>query len=107
MKALTWMRKLAATTALLALTLALVAPIAEANVPRRPIDRPEGPPEPNPTEVGDPDDGAGLLVAVWTPWGNQVVILRQGVIRYVIALFGVETWESTRGARAQRGSHAR
>lgn len=69
MKALTWMRKLAATTALLALTLALVAPIAEANVPRRPIDRPEGPPEPNPTEVGDPDTGNNvpreLLIRLW------------------------------------------
>lgn len=54
MRALTRMRLLAAVCALLLL---MLAPIATANVPGRPIDRPDGPPDPDPTMVGDPDTG--------------------------------------------------
>lgn len=57
MSALTRMRRLAA-----ALTLLLfVTTTSLAGIPGRPIDRPEGPPEPNPTEIGDPDAGHGGL----------------------------------------------
>ncbi len=55
-------------TGLLALLCALmlgIATIANANIPGRPIDRPEGPPDPDPTMVGDPDAGNGGLVANW------------------------------------------
>ena len=57
MRALTRMRTLAAALALLL----FLTSTALANVPSRPIDRPEGPPEPNPTEVGEPDTGHGGL----------------------------------------------
>ena len=57
MRALTRMRRLAAALALLL----FIATTAVAGVPGRPIDRPEGPPETNPTEVGDPDTGATCL----------------------------------------------
>ncbi len=56
MRALDRIRSLAAVMTLLL----FLATSALANVPRKPIDRPEGPPEPNPTEVGDPDMGGNL-----------------------------------------------
>ena len=56
MRVLTRMRPLVAIAALLLLTL---APIAQANVPGRPIDRPEGPPEP--VQIGDPEQPTGGL----------------------------------------------
>ena len=56
MRALTRIRTLAA-----ALTLLLfIATTALAGVPGRPKERPEGPGEPNPAEIGDPDMGSGL-----------------------------------------------
>ena len=58
MRVLTRMRPLVAIAALLLLTL---APIAQANVPGRPIDRPEGPPDVVPTQIGDPEQPTGGL----------------------------------------------
>ena len=56
MRALTRIRTLAA-----ALTLLLfIATTALAGVPGRPKDRPEGPGEPSPAEIGDPDMGGNL-----------------------------------------------
>ena len=55
MRALARIRTLAAICALLSFLTANVL----AGVPGRPIDRPEGPPDPT-TEVGDPDTGSGL-----------------------------------------------
>ena len=52
MRALTRIRTLAAMCALLSFLTASVL----AGVPGRPIDRPEGPPDPS-TEVGDPEPG--------------------------------------------------
>ena len=57
MRALTRIRTLAA-----ALTLLLfIATTALAGVPGRPKERPEGPGEPNPAEVGEPDTGSGAI----------------------------------------------
>ena len=43
----------------------LAAPLAHANVPGHPIDRPEGPPdEPPVRETGEPDNGHELVVFV-------------------------------------------
>ena len=50
--------------ALCAMLLGL-ATVARAGVPDRPIDRPGGPPDPDPVMVGDPDAGNGGLVANW------------------------------------------
>ncbi len=50
--------------ALFAMLLGL-ATVARAGVPGRPIDRPGGPPDPDPVMVGDPDAGNGGLVANW------------------------------------------
>lgn len=58
MRVLTRMRPLVAIAALLLLTL---APIAQANIPGRPIDRPEGPPDPVPVQIGDPEQPTGGL----------------------------------------------
>ena len=62
MRVLTRMRPLVAIAALLLLTL---APIAQANVPGRPIDRPEGPPDVVPTQIGDPDAGQEIIVVLY------------------------------------------
>ena len=69
MRALTRMRTLAAACALLL----VIAGMAAANAPGRPIDRPEGPP-PSPTEVGDPDAGHDMPIAVVI--GGHVFIWR-------------------------------
>ena len=61
MRALTRKRLLAAVCMLLL----MFASIAHAGAPGRPIDRPEGPPDPRPVEVGDPDSGNNGLVANW------------------------------------------
>lgn len=55
MRTLARMRSLVAALALLCFLAANVA----AGIPGRPIERPEGPPEPT-TEVGDPEPGHGL-----------------------------------------------
>ena len=56
MRALTRIRTLAAALMLLL----FIATTALAGVPGRPKDRPEGPGEPSPAEIGDPDMGSGL-----------------------------------------------
>ena len=56
MRALTRIKTLAAVLTLLL----FVTTTALASHPGKPIDRPEGPPEPNPTEVGEPDMGGHL-----------------------------------------------
>ena len=53
MRALTRIRTLAAALMLLL----FIATTALAGVPGRPKERPEGPGEPNPAEVGEPDGG--------------------------------------------------
>jgi hypothetical protein len=53
--------------ALCALLLAF-ASLANANAPARPIDRPEGPPELDPTMVGDPDQPGGNVTIVVGQW---------------------------------------
>ena len=60
MRALTRIRTLAAALMLLL----FIATTALAGVPGRPKDRPEGPGEPNPAEIGDPDTGHGGLPAL-------------------------------------------
>ncbi len=57
MRTLNWMRTLAAAGALLLL---VTATPANALLDK-PIDSPQGPPAPNPTEVGDPDLGHNLV----------------------------------------------
>ena len=57
MRALTRIKTLAAASMLLL----FIATNVLANVPSRPVDRPEGPPEHVPTEVGEPDGGSGGL----------------------------------------------
>ena len=60
MRALTRMRLLAAMCALLM----TFGSISRAGVSGRPVDRPEGPPEPVPVQVGDPDEPhfGGMLI---------------------------------------------
>ena len=65
MRALNRMRLLAAVCALLLLTF---GPLARAGVPGRPIDQPQGPPTPNPTEVGDPDQPPGSIAIPVNGW---------------------------------------
>jgi hypothetical protein len=67
MRALARIRTLAAMCALLSFLTASVL----AGVPGRPIDRPEGPPEPT-TEVGDPDQPPSIVVVL----GTKFLILR-------------------------------
>ena len=57
------MRSLIRTRTLAALCALLLvfASLANANAPARPIDRPEGPPELDPTMVGDPDAGQEII----------------------------------------------
>jgi hypothetical protein len=69
MRALTRTRRLAAALALLL----FISANALAGVPGRPIERPEGPPEPNPQEVGDPDTPPSLVSVVI---GRYVFVLR-------------------------------
>ena len=61
------MRSLVRTRTLTALCVLLlaVASIAHAGVPGRPIDRPGGPPDPDPTMVGDPDAGQEIVTFVF------------------------------------------
>ena len=75
MRALTRMRLLAAVCALLM----TFASISRAGVPGRPIDRPDGPPDP--VQVGDPDEPNGFRIiimghapyflVVWVPRGGR------------------------------------
>jgi hypothetical protein len=60
---------------ILLLTVLLVGAVspAGANIPGKPIDRPEGPPEDVPTEIGEPDNGHELVLFVL---GGQVLLLR-------------------------------
>lgn len=53
----------------------LVSPstTAWATIPDKPIDRPEGPPDVVPTEIGEPDNGHDLVLFVL---GGQVLMLR-------------------------------
>lgn len=54
-----------ATLAVLCAVVLGLATIANANVPSKPIDQPGGPPDPDPTMVGDPDAGNSGLWANW------------------------------------------
>ena len=57
---------------LLAALLLGAAPSAWATIPDKPIDRPEGPPDVVPTEIGEPDNGHELVLFVL---GGQVFVL--------------------------------
>ena len=101
-------------TGLLALLCALmlgIATIANANIPGRPIDRPEGPPDPDPTMVGDPDDGQGSVIIVLTPW--RAYSVRLGWIRFSRVQGGVPESQGRFSSRHSaslsktRGGHAR
>lgn len=78
MRVLTRMRPLVAIAALLLLTL---APIAQANVPGRPIDRPEGPPDVVPTQIGEPDPGHGLPRDAWRSILFEALLARFPALR--------------------------
>lgn len=69
------MRSLVRTRTLTALCALLLvfASIAHAGVPGRPIDRPGGPPDPDPTMVGDPDQPPSIVTTVVI--GRWVVLL--------------------------------
>ena len=71
------MRSLVRTRTLTALCVLLlaVASIAHAGVPGRPIDRPGGPPDPDPTMVGDPDAGHNGL---WAYWKQLILAIELG-----------------------------
>jgi len=56
MSALNRLKRFAAVLTLLL----FITTTALAGPPSRPVERPDGPPEPNPTEVGDPDTGGNL-----------------------------------------------
>ena len=56
MSALNRLKTLAAVLTLLL----FITTTALAGPPGKPVERPEGPPEPNPTEVGEPDGGHNL-----------------------------------------------
>lgn len=64
MIALTRMRTIAALCALLCFLTAS----ALAGQPSRPIDRPDGSPEPGTTEIGDPDQPSGSMVVILYRW---------------------------------------
>ena len=67
MRALARIRTLAAICALLSFLTANVL----AGVPGRPIDRPEGPPDPT-TEVGDPDQPPSIVIVL----GTKLLLIR-------------------------------
>ncbi len=71
------MRTLVRTRTLTALCVLLlaVASIARASAPGRPIDRPGGPPDPDPTMVGDPDSGHNGL---WAYWKQLLIAIELG-----------------------------
>lgn len=99
MRALTRIRTLAAMCALLSFLTASVL----AGVPGRPIDRPEGPPDPT-TEVGDPDMGNQLT------WDNfrQLFIaafLGNPTLRHFAAPFHLKS--ATRSVSVGAGSRRR
>jgi hypothetical protein len=59
------------TTSLRALACALLlilATTAQAGMPTRPIDRPDGSPIPDPVMAGDPDEPPSLVVVPFTNW---------------------------------------
>ena len=104
MRVLTRMRPLVAIAALLLLTL---APIAQANVPGRPIDRPESPPEPVPVQIGDPEQPTGglptpVLIGGQTFWfrlpASIVRILNARAIATPIKFGSARNWRA-RNAR--------
>ena len=72
MRALRGTRLLAALCALML----MFASIARAGAPGRPVDRPEGPPEPQPLQIGDPDEPHGLILIFHTPWGCSQIHVR-------------------------------
>ena len=90
MRVLTRMRPLVAIAALLLLTL---APIAQANVPGRPIDRPEGPPDVVPTQIGEPDTGNNLTRGDWRMFLGEV-------LRMYLPASGAPFRTSTNSARS-------
>jgi hypothetical protein len=101
MKAIARIRTLAAICALLSFLTAGVL----AGVPGRPIDRPEGPPDPT-TEVGDPDQPSGMIVVIG--YRTMIIRLPRGFVRLLPmtlrqALVGAERSSSRpRGFRNAR-----
>lgn len=98
-------------TGLLALLCALmlgIATIANANIPGRPIDRPEGPPDPDPTMVGDPDEpGLRNTIPVIFLGRIYLVHLPSGVARQLrLQAPDARTSGGVRSIRAW-GRHAR
>ena len=75
MSALNRLKRLAAVLTLLL----FVTTTALAGPPGKPVDRPEGPPEPNPTEVGEPDTGYGLPKLFQMYWRQ---LIRAGVLSH-------------------------
>ena len=69
MRSLIRTRTLAALCALLL----MFASLASANIPSRPIDRPEGPPDPDPSAIGEPDLGHEIITVVYQ---GKVLVLR-------------------------------
>lgn len=105
------MRSLVRTRTLTALCALLLvfASIAHAGVPGRPIDRPGGPPDPDPTMVGDPDDGQGHIVIIVTPWrafSLRLSWMRPAYLSPSRAASGVSPIRSKKSWGA-RGGHAR
>jgi hypothetical protein len=104
MRALIRMRLLAAVCALLL----MFASNAHAGAPIRPIDRPDGGPEPGPVLVGDPDEPGGLIPIPINVFGRVYVIriamLNTGRNRSGRRIV-VPTIPRTPGAR--KGAHAR
>lgn len=104
MRTLTRIRLLAAVCALLL----SFASIANAGAPGRPIDRPEGPPEPIPVQIGDPDEPGGLRIFTFGLFGRV----------YLVRVPARLAWPSASARRSasrsalnpldpRRGSHAR
>ena|SRR5690349_25102916 len=56
------------TLAALCALLMLLGTVPVSAFVEKPIDRPEGPPTPKPTEVGDPDQPSGNIVLIVHRW---------------------------------------
>lgn len=104
------MRSLVRTRTLTALCALLLvfASIAHAGVPGRPIDRPGGPPDPDPTMVGDPDEPGNLRTLTLGIFGHVYLIhLPAGVARKLHLLSPVGRASSCGRSNHSWGPHAR
>jgi hypothetical protein len=73
----------------------------------RPMDRPEGPPEPNPQEVGDPDQPPNLVLPV-VLWKRVFLIRLPGAFaRFGLRVSAPSSTGHGLSRRLQRGGHAR